>query len=186
MKKKIIFAYDYLHKILSLEYFTPISHISFMKAINVIKTFLLLTLVATLTMRCSCEETKPASTPTQKISAKLWRVQVARKNGTPYTAAEFSTANLGDLRLKFNTASSGNTYNFTRGGAAISPSRRTSQSGAWTSDTSLTTITLDSGAEERRLTITKLTDNSFTMDFQLVDSEDKTKPTISFDLVPAQ
>ncbi|MFY7788724.1 MAG: lipocalin family protein [Thermoflexibacteraceae bacterium] len=157
-----------------------------MKTSKLIKTGLLLTLLATVTMRCSCDDPKPASTSTQKLSAKIWRVQAARKNNTALTSAEFAQANLGDLRLKFNTATSGNTYNFTRGAATISPSRRTAQSGAWTADANLTTITLDSGAEERRLTITKLTDNAFTMDFQLVDSEDKTKPTISFDLVPAQ
>jgi hypothetical protein len=157
-----------------------------MKAIHLIRTFLLLALVATVSVRCSCDDTtaKP-KTLSQLIATGLsWKVVAARNNGAVQPQASYA-----NFRVTFSV---NGTYQITRGGAPYSPSRVASQQGSWalatTTSTTAGDLTFDAAnaAVTRKIKLSNVKENATaTIEWTLEESEDKTKPTISFDLVPA-
>jgi hypothetical protein len=150
-----------------------------MKAIHLIKTFLLLALVASVSVRCSCDDTKqPAKTITQIIgSNNAWKIAKAS------VGAAVQTTGYSDFRITFTAAGS---YTITRGGAPFSPSKTSGQTGVWKINSTGKVLTLDAGATERIINLTKVNENPATATIDWVDESDKLKPVITFDLVPAQ
>ena len=151
-----------------------------MKAIHLIKTFLLLALVATVSVRCSCDDkTTPAKTITQIIaSGNVWKISVARVGSIVQPLTAYAA-----FRVTFTAA--GN-YTITRGGAPFSPSKSAAQTGTWKLATNNADLTLDAGATLRNVTLSNVKETpTVTATITWIDDEDKTKPQISFDLVPA-
>lgn len=150
-----------------------------MKAIHLIKTFLLLALVATVSVRCSCDDkTTAAKTITQIVaSGNTWKIATARVGSAVQPITAYAA-----FRITFTAAGS---YTITRGGAPFSPSKSAAQTGIWKLATNNTDLTLDAGATLRNVTLSNVKENPATATITWTDEEDKTKPVISFDLVPA-
>jgi hypothetical protein len=143
-----------------------------MKAIHLIRTFLLLVVVATISVRCSCEDPKPGTaTPTQNLS-RTWKVQSGTIAGVAIPATSLAA-----FRITFTSTL---TYSIVRGSAPVSPSKAPTQTGAWALAGS--TITLDGGtANARALNFANLTDKTLTISWK--EDSDKNNPEVVFNLI---
>ncbi len=150
-----------------------------MKAIHLIKTFLLLALVATVSVRCSCDDTKqPAKTITQIIGSNTaWKIASAS------VGSAVQNTGYADFRVTFTATGS---YTITRGGAPFSPSKTAGQTGTWKLNSTGKIITLDAGATERIVDLSNVKESPATATISWTDDSDKLKPVITFNLVPAQ
>ena len=156
-----------------------------MKAMHLIKTFLLLALVASISVRCSCEKTVVTPTPTAAgtLASVRWKVAKATKDGVTETQANYAA-----FRIQFSVVEAdGGTYTFARGGAPFSPSRQSSV-GTWTLTTAAPTdlkFDAKSTAFARSITLSNVTaSKNMTMTWKTEADLDKTTPTIVFDLIP--
>lgn len=149
-----------------------------MKAIHLIKTFLLLALVATVSVRCSCDtKTEPAKTTTQIIGSNTaWKIAKAT------VGSAVQTTGYSDFRITFTATGS---YTIVRGGAPFSPSKA-GTSGTWKINSTGKILTFDAGATERMVDLSNVKENPATATISWTDDSDKLKPVITFDLVPAQ
>jgi hypothetical protein len=156
-----------------------------MKAIHLIKTVLLLALVASISVRCSCDKTTTApTTPGSSLGSVRWKVAKATKDGAVQTQKDYE-----NFRVKFDLLDATNgtgTYTVARGGAPFSLSR-TSSVGQWTLATAAPTdLKLDTGTPNARtITLSNVTaGKTVTMTWKTEADIDKTTPTIAFDLIP--
>jgi hypothetical protein len=144
---------------------------------HIIGTMLVLAFLASISVRCSCENKNTATpnTPTQNI-ARTWKVNQARKSGAVFTGADFS-----GFRITFSAAGA---YAITRAASPLSPSKTPSQSGTWLLTNNNAQLDFDANSSNARMIgISNLTASTATISW--TDDTDKTNPTIAFDLVPA-
>jgi hypothetical protein len=143
-----------------------------MKAVHLIKTFLMLVLVATVSVRCSCDDNKTTTKTKSQLLSVKWDIVSGTANGVPIPNIASS-----GLTVTFtNTAGTTNgTYQLTRGTAAFSPSLVPSGSGSWSLDAQGTTLTLDN----TRILSIDVNDKNLVISWKATTAEDKTLPNIS-------
>lgn len=178
-RKKVQKNYTFEKQISTFIKFFTVNHTKeyYMKAIHFIRTFLLLVVVATISVRCSCEDPKPAATPQQNLS-RVWKIQSAKLNGADFPAGTDFSA----FRVTFTTSGG---YSIVRGASPVSPSKAPSGSGTWSLNTTATVVTIDAGtSNSRTLDLSNLSATTATIVW--TEDTDKNNPKITFNLVPAQ
>lgn len=147
-----------------------------MKAVHLIKTFLMLVLVASLTVGCkNSGGGTPIKTKSQLLSIS-WGIVSGTSNGVPIPNIATS-----GLAITFtNTAGTTNgTYVQNKGTATFLPSLTASGSGSWSLDAQGTTLTLDN----TRILSIDVNENNLVISWKATTTEDKTLPNISLTFV---
>jgi hypothetical protein len=147
-----------------------------MKAVHLIKTFLMLVLVASITVGCkNSGGGTPTKTKSQLLSVK-WDIVSGTANGVPIPNIASS-----GLTVTFtNTAGTTNgTYVLNRGTATFSPSLAPSGSGSWSLDAAGSTLTLDN----TRILSIDVNENNLVITWKATAAEDKTLPNISLTFI---
>jgi hypothetical protein len=147
-----------------------------MKAVHLIKTFLMLVLVASVTVSCkNSGGTAPTKTKSQLLSVS-WGIVSGTSNGAPIPNIATS-----GLAITFtNTAGTTNgTYVQNKGTAPFAPSLAPSGSGVWSLDAGGTTLTLDN----TRILSIDVNENNLVVSWKATTAEDKTLPNISLTFV---
>jgi hypothetical protein len=130
----------------------------------------------------SCKKTSdPELTLAQKI-AKKWKVQSAKINGT-------STNMFANTTVSFQADASGLASNYTvsLGGATASFAFTSNGQGIWEVNSMGTVFTFDKGTNQQNTVnvIGAISEVGFTMEWKMPKSIDKTEPTYTLILVPA-
>lgn len=147
-----------------------------MKAVHLIKTFLMLVLVASIAVGCkNSGSTAATKTKAQLLSVK-WDIVSGTANGAPIPNIATS-----GLTMTFtNTAGTTNgTYTVNKGTAPFSPSLQASGSGSWSLDAAGTTLTLDN----TRILSIDVNETNLVVSWKATAAEDKTLPAISLTFV---
>ncbi len=145
---------------------------------HLLGTMLMLAFLASISVRCSCENKNTATpnTPAQNL-ARTWKVNQARKSGVAFTGADFS-----GFRITFSATG---TYNITKALSPVSPSKSPSSGGTWALANNNTQLDFDTNSTyPRQVAISNLTAATATISW--TEDTDKTNPRIDFDLIPAQ
>ncbi len=142
-----------------------------MKAIHLIKTFLLLVLVATVSVSCkSGGGTATPETPAQRLNA-TWKISSGTENNVPIPNIAAS-----GLTISFTLTSGtqGGTYTSSKGTSKYTPSLQSTGSGTWAVNGG--TLTLDN---TRNLTFSISQDGkSLELSWKATTAEDKNTPDV--------
>jgi hypothetical protein len=146
-----------------------------MKAIHLIKTLLLLALVATVSVRCECNKTTvQVVSAAEKLNAK-WTLTAATLNG----AAIPNAGGTGySMTLTQTPGQQGGNYSVTKGTLPFSASLQPSGSGTWVVNAEGTLLTLDN---TRPLTLNLSADGkTMEVSWKATTAEDKNLPDVKF------